>query len=208
MVNYRLIFGLLLVALLAFSPAWAQQAGQPSGEMRGQGQEMQQRQTDQQFQNQQQSGQRQQSLEQAAPLKVSDDLIGKEVQNRQGEDLGDVHDVVLGPDGQISYIILSHGGILGVGGDLYPVPKDAITYNTQNDVVMLNMDKAKLEQAPKIQENDLAQLKNPEYTQQVHGYYGVEQHSGMKGDYKSMRDQHQGTQSNQQGTRQGNQGRQ
>lgn len=203
MVNYRLIFGLFLAMVLAFSPAWAQGMREQAGEAeRGIQREMeQQRQTGQQMMDQQrQTGQQAQELGQAAPLPVSEELIGKQVQNRQGEDLGEVHDVVLGPDGQVGYIILSRGGVLGMGENLYPIPKDAVSFDQQNDIVMVDIDQQRLEQAPTIASDDLSGLSNPDYAQRVHSYYGVEAKPGMEGEYKSMRGQQPGTQRQQPGT--------
>ncbi|MGH6611986.1 MAG: PRC-barrel domain-containing protein, partial [Burkholderiaceae bacterium] len=41
-------------------------------------------------------------------------LIGKDVRNAQGEDLGDIKDVILDVNnGRVHYVVLSFGGFLG-----------------------------------------------------------------------------------------------
>lgn len=50
-------------------------------------------------------------------------IIGAEVYNTQGETLGTVQDVVLNSQhDQISYVALSHGGVMGIGDKLVAVP--------------------------------------------------------------------------------------
>ena len=49
-------------------------------------------------------------------------LIGAEVTNNRQEDLGRISDLVVDPDGRVSYLILSRGGIMGVGGGFLTFP--------------------------------------------------------------------------------------
>jgi len=53
-------------------------------------------------------------------LTVSE-LEGREVRNFRGENLGNVHRVVTGPDGR-PHIVISHGGLLGFGADRAAFP--------------------------------------------------------------------------------------
>src|SRR5688572_27071093 len=55
-------------------------------------------------------------------------LIGADVENPQGEDLGDIKDVVLDSQtGRIAYAVLTFGGFLGLGEKYYAVPFAALT---------------------------------------------------------------------------------
>jgi sporulation protein YlmC with PRC-barrel domain len=49
-------------------------------------------------------------------------LIGMDVQARSGESIGEVQDLVLDSDGRVAGIIISAGGILGLGETTYRVP--------------------------------------------------------------------------------------
>jgi hypothetical protein len=44
-----------------------------------------------------------------------DRLIGAKVQNREGSIIGDIEDLIVGPNGQIQGVIMGTGGFLGVG---------------------------------------------------------------------------------------------
>ena len=55
-------------------------------------------------------------------------LIGKDVRNAQGEDLGDIKDVILDiNNGRVHYVILSFGGVLGLGDKLFAYPMRAFS---------------------------------------------------------------------------------
>ena len=55
------------------------------------------------------------------------DLINLDVKNQQGEDLGEIEDIVIDVEsGDIVYIAVEHGATLGVGGKLFAVPPGAL----------------------------------------------------------------------------------
>jgi sporulation protein YlmC with PRC-barrel domain len=49
-------------------------------------------------------------------LMGADTLVGNDVYNRKGEDLGDIKEIMLDTsNGKVSYAVLSFGGLLGMG---------------------------------------------------------------------------------------------
>jgi sporulation protein YlmC with PRC-barrel domain len=99
--------------------------------------------------NQQQSQQRQSSQQSAAqsPIQLQRDdirasqLTGMEVKNAQGEDLGEVKDIVIDArSGKVEYVALAHGGILGIGEDLFAYPVSAFSRGADRDELVLNAD--------------------------------------------------------------------
>ncbi|MGH8588305.1 MAG: PRC-barrel domain-containing protein, partial [Gammaproteobacteria bacterium] len=59
-------------------------------------------------------------------------VIGMDVKNSQGEALGKIHDLVLNfDDGDIAYVVISSGGLLGIGDTLHAVPWKALSLNSQ-----------------------------------------------------------------------------
>ena len=136
---------------------------------------------DRQQQNQMQSSkQNGNALQQAGMHKVSD-LMGQKVVDQNGQELGSVDNMVVGDNGQVQYIILSRGGVLGVGGTLVPIPWDAANLRTQGDQLVASISKQKLDSAPTFSGDNWAQISQPGYEQQLNSYYGSQQHQGQQG---------------------------
>jgi sporulation protein YlmC with PRC-barrel domain len=62
------------------------------------------------------------SMDDRLSVHTCDDLIGADVKNPQGENLGKIEDLVLHSDGNVAYAVLSYGGVLGMGDKLFAVP--------------------------------------------------------------------------------------
>ena len=80
------------------------------------------------------------------PRRVSD-ILKTTVENRHGEKLGTIQDLMVGADGRVKYAILSHGGLLGIGDVLIPIPFDALMTGPERGTVVLDIDKQTLEKA-------------------------------------------------------------
>jgi sporulation protein YlmC with PRC-barrel domain len=65
-------------------------------------------------------------------------LIGNTVNETGGKELGTVKDLLIDQStGQIAYIILSHGGTLGMGEENYSIPwKDVTMMKKDNELIM------------------------------------------------------------------------
>jgi sporulation protein YlmC with PRC-barrel domain len=78
------------------------------------------------------------------------ELIGLNVQNSQDETVGEINDLVIDTNtGNLRYVALSAGGVLGVGDNLFAVPWTAFECRRDGDehVVVLNVDKETLQNA-------------------------------------------------------------
>jgi sporulation protein YlmC with PRC-barrel domain len=102
-------------------------------------------------------------------------LIGTDVENAQGEDLGQIEDVVLDPqDGRVAYAVLSFGGILGVGEKYFAIPWSALTAKAgEDDTLILSVDKEKLKNAPGFNKNSWPNMADRTWGKEIHSYYGV-----------------------------------
>jgi sporulation protein YlmC with PRC-barrel domain len=90
-------------------------------------------------------------------------LIGMDVRNAQDERLGEIKDLVVDLNsGKISYAVLSVGGFLGIGDKFIAVPPSAFSLSDDQDRLVLNADKAKIENAPSFAKNDWPALNSPE----------------------------------------------
>ncbi len=67
------------------------------------------------------------------------DLSGIDVQNNQGDDLGTISEVFISPDGNVSHVVLSKGGALGIGGEQYLVPWERLQLSKDQDLAILDV---------------------------------------------------------------------
>ena len=76
-------------------------------------------------------------------------IIGNKVVNREGEQLGNIKDLMMDlDDAQIAYAVLSFGGFLGLGDKLFAIPLEALAFGTEDHTVILDVDKEVLKNAP------------------------------------------------------------
>ncbi len=76
-------------------------------------------------------------------------IIGSKVVNSEGEQLGNIKDLMLDlDDAQIAYAVLSFGGFMGLGDKLFAIPLEALTFRTNDHTVILDVDKEVLKNAP------------------------------------------------------------
>jgi hypothetical protein len=88
------------------------------------------------------------------PLRV-DEILGADVRNMEDEDLGDIEDVVLGPDGKVQYVLIERGGFLGMGQEQVAVRWQDLkaTPSPYRDTLILDVSEQTLEQAPTVEED-------------------------------------------------------
>lgn len=106
---------------------------------------------------------RQQELAAAQPVDTatfsrSDQLIGTEVFNPQGEGLGSVNDLVMSPaTGQIAYLVVGRGGVFGIDEKYVPVPLQNFKATTTGaDLLVLDATKTVLDDAPRVREDQFS----------------------------------------------------
>jgi sporulation protein YlmC with PRC-barrel domain len=107
----------------------------------------------------------------------ADAIIGLAVINEQGQQLGEVEDLIVTNDGRIGYLVISRGGLLGFGSKLCAIPWDAANARIHEYALIVGLSKEQFESAPTFE--SWAELGNSDYEQQVRAYYGEE--SGDKG---------------------------
>ncbi len=103
-----------------------------------------------------------------------DSLEDWPVTNAQGEDLGEVEDVLVDPlTGRIAYLVVEHGGFLGMGEDVFAIPWGLARYASDKEEILLNIPQAKLENAPRFDRSDRSPLRERSWAIAVHSYYDV-----------------------------------
>lgn len=99
-------------------------------------------------------------------------LIGTEVYNRQDKHLGEINDIVLDKDGKkIGYVVLSYGGLLGMGDKLFAMPKDMVQHTPGQDKAYVQLDEQVLRSAPGFDKNNWPSEANAGYYKQLDEYY-------------------------------------
>jgi len=100
-------------------------------------------------------------------------IIGSKVRNMRGEDLGDVKELVLNPNtGDLSYAVVSFGGVLGLGDKLFAVPWKALTLDDRQGVFVLDVEKDRLKDAPGFDPDRWPDMANAQWNTDVHRFYG------------------------------------
>ncbi len=157
-------------------------------------------QKDQKGQTQAQQGQKGQTFQQQKQsLVLVEHLNGTEVQNRQGENIGEIDKVLVDvKSGQIGFVTLKSGGVLGMGEERYIVPFNALqndtTQRTEGALGMSQMrftlNKSK-DQLKKVPEGDIEEALTQDQSRGIHEHYGVSPY--WEDDQRQMM---QGTQNN------------
>jgi len=100
-------------------------------------------------------------------------IIGGRVQNREGDYLGRITDLMVDPlDGRIAFAVLSHGGVLGIPMRFVAVPFSALTHATGKNVYRLDVSKEKMAAAPSFTMNHWPDVTNREWGTETYTYYG------------------------------------
>ena len=102
-------------------------------------------------------------------------LVGDEVKNRDGENLGSIEELMLDTEhGRIAYAVLSFGGILGIGDKLFAIPWQALDLNTDEKCFYLNADKETLKAAPGFDKEDWPDMANNQWRSSVYNHYSIQ----------------------------------
>ena len=100
-------------------------------------------------------------------------LKGDKVVNKQGEDLGQIEELMIDLDrGRIAYAVLSFGGFLGMGDKLFAIPWQAFGVDTAEKRLVLNADKELLKKATGFDKSSWPNMADPTWGSNLYGYYG------------------------------------
>jgi len=101
------------------------------------------------------------------------DLLGKEVENSQDEDLGKIEDLIIDPDrARTLFGILSHGGVLGMGDKLFAIPWSSLTtMSADHEDFILNVDKDRLKNASGFDKKNWPNFTDAKWTKELYTYY-------------------------------------
>ncbi len=99
---------------------------------------------------------------------AADDICGRKVKDKDGNDLGKVDDLLIDDqERKVRFLRVEHGGFLGVGETKSFIPVDAITKIT--DDVHINHSRDHVAKAPRY---DPELVDDKTYYGNIYGYYG------------------------------------
>lgn len=120
------------------------------------------------------------------PYQVSQ-LYGSYVKNPQGEYLGRVEDFII-EKGRVAYLIVVHGGFVGMGGKQIAVPFEACSFDHKGPGFVVNVSRERLRTAPDFfRSTDLTNRKWAEESYRFFGlqpYWTDEEHSSIPEEMK------------------------
>ncbi len=120
-------------------------------------------------------------------LMGADTLIGNDVYNKDGEDLGDIKEIMLDMhSGRVRYAVLSFGGFMGLGEKLFAVPWDALTLDTENKRFVLGVNRDQLNTAPGFDKKNWPDMADAEWEKGIHAYYGTQPQVDAKTDFLTL----------------------
>ncbi len=112
-------------------------------------------------------------------LMGADTLVGNDVYNPAGENLGDVKEIMLDMrSGKVSYAVLSFGGFMGVGEKLFAVPWEVLKLDTENKRFTLDVNKEQLEGAPGFDKHHWPDMADTAWQKSIHDHYGTANANG------------------------------
>ncbi len=101
-------------------------------------------------------------------------IIGDNVRNPQGEDLGKIEELMIDLDtGRIAYAVLSFGGFLGMGDKLFAIPWSILKLSASEHKFVLDVPKEMLEKAPGFDKNNWPDTGDRRWQEQIYSYYEV-----------------------------------
>jgi sporulation protein YlmC with PRC-barrel domain len=73
-------------------------------------------------------------------LVPASDLIGSDVKNQNSEKVGEVSDIIIdGNSGQVPYAVVTFGGVLDFGDELFAIPWKAFAHDHEEGACVLNL---------------------------------------------------------------------
>jgi len=104
-------------------------------------------------------------------IKASE-IIGYDVENAQGEDLGEIEDLVVDLNSsQVRYAVLSFGGFLDIGDKLFAIPLNAINFDQAEQAFIFDVTEEELEQAPGFASDSWPDTANPDWDIDFRDYW-------------------------------------
>jgi hypothetical protein len=112
------------------------------------------------------------SQRETASLIGSDKVEGTSVYGADDNSIGSVQRVMIDKiSGKVAYAVVSFGGFLGMGEDYFPLPWNALKYDTRLDGYRTNITESQLKGAPRYSRSQDWDWSNRDNDRRVYDYY-------------------------------------
>ncbi len=101
----------------------------------------------------------------------SSQIQGASLVNPEGKKLGKIEGLIIADDGKVRFAILSHGGLLGIGNKLVPIPRKSLKPGKDEETLTVNITKDNVEKAPNFDLQECPNFTDPEWQKRVDVYY-------------------------------------
>jgi len=102
----------------------------------------------------------------------SNSVQGTEVYGATGEHVGEIdHLMIERVSGRVAYAVMSFGGFLGMGKDFYPIPWNALKYDTTLDGYRTSVTREQVEGAPTYRGGETFDWSDNDWHKRVHDHY-------------------------------------
>ncbi|MGE3539381.1 MAG: PRC-barrel domain-containing protein [Candidatus Tectimicrobiota bacterium] len=115
------------------------------------------------------------------PLYKIQDVLTKEVTTAEGKETGQIENVVLdAATGDLLYIIVRSGTVLGLGGTAYVLPWDALQGSAESKPFTLQISAEEVARAPRFDKDDWPEMLDRHWLDAFQVYYGGLSHLGKR----------------------------
>lgn len=113
--------------------------------------------------------------QQGHPILSVSEIKNTTVKNAVGEKIGKIENIMMDcGTGEAAYVVLSvDSGFLNLGSKYFAIPWQAFAFDThQDDIIILNVEKEKLKDAPGFEKDDWPTGPQHEFITEMYTYYG------------------------------------
>jgi sporulation protein YlmC with PRC-barrel domain len=105
-------------------------------------------------------------------MRVSE-LLGADVRNAQGENLGEIEELMIDMESrQVRHAVLSFGGVLGMGDKLFAYPISAFGADRGNQALVLNVPRERLAESPGFERDRYPAVTDSAWWQRIDELFG------------------------------------
>lgn len=109
-------------------------------------------------------------------------IIGATVRDPQENKLGEIAELVLDSRrGEVAYVVVSSGGVMGMGSRYHPIPWKALQASEDGKYYVLHADRETISKAPGFERGKWPDMADQKWSADVEGYWNKMVGQGLPG---------------------------